>query len=72
MEVKRDLLHIVERNQAKFDALEAYESILAGKREQRPQDCLDSIVDLREYDVPYHVRFAIDNGILFSQTRISV
>ncbi|XP_056848046.1 DNA polymerase epsilon catalytic subunit A-like isoform X2 [Raphanus sativus] len=32
MEVKRDLSHIVERNQAKFDALEAYESILAGKR----------------------------------------
>ncbi|XP_010445144.1 PREDICTED: DNA polymerase epsilon catalytic subunit A-like [Camelina sativa] len=70
MEVKRDLLHIVERNQAKFDALEAYESILAGKREQHPQDCLDSIVDIREYDVPYHVRFAIDNGNQFSQTRI--
>lgn len=32
MEVKRDLSHVVERNQAKFDALEAYESILAGKR----------------------------------------
>lgn len=31
-------------------------------REQRLQDFLDSIVDLREYDVPYHVRFAIDNG----------
>jgi DNA polymerase epsilon subunit 1 len=67
MEVKRDLLHIVERNQAKFDALEAYESILAGKREQRPQDCLDSIVDLREYDVPYHVRFAIDNDVRSGQ-----
>ncbi|ESQ36065.1 hypothetical protein EUTSA_v10006524mg [Eutrema salsugineum] len=67
MEVKRDLLHIVERNQAKFDALEAYESVLAGKREQRPQDCLDSMVDLREYDVPYHVRFAIDNDVRSGQ-----
>ncbi|XP_019095087.1 PREDICTED: DNA polymerase epsilon catalytic subunit A-like [Camelina sativa] len=67
MEVKRDLLHIVERNQAKFDALEAYESILAGKREQHPQDCLDSIVDIREYDVPYHVRFAIDNDVRSGQ-----
>ncbi|EOA39472.1 hypothetical protein CARUB_v10008067mg [Capsella rubella] len=67
MEVKRDVLHIVERNQAKFDALEAYESILAGKREQRPQDCLDSIVDIREYDVPYHVRFAIDNDVRSGQ-----
>ncbi|KAL1201896.1 DNA polymerase epsilon catalytic subunit A [Cardamine amara subsp. amara] len=67
MEVKRDLLHIVEQNQAKFDALEAYESILAGKREQRHQDCLDSIVDLREYDVPYHIRYAIDNDVRSGQ-----
>ncbi|KFK43140.1 hypothetical protein AALP_AA1G085200 [Arabis alpina] len=67
MEVKRDLMHIVERNQAKFDALEAYESILAGKREQRAQDCLDSVVDLREYDVPYHVRFAIDKDVRSGQ-----
>lgn len=32
MNVKKDLLHIVERNQAKLDAAEAYESILTGKR----------------------------------------
>lgn len=31
---------------------------------ERPQDYFDCIVDLREYDVPYHVRFAIDNGEL--------
>ncbi|KAL0812788.1 hypothetical protein Bca101_069231 [Brassica carinata] len=67
MEVKRDLSHIVERNQAKFDALEAYESVLAGKREQRLQDCLDSLVDLREYDVPYHVRFAVDKDVRSGQ-----
>ncbi|KAJ0525135.1 putative DNA-directed DNA polymerase [Helianthus annuus] len=30
---------------------------------ERIQDCMDCIVDLREYDVPYHVRFAIDNDI---------
>lgn len=29
---------------------------------QRPQDFIDCINDLREFDVPYHVRFAIDNG----------
>ncbi|GMN22998.1 hypothetical protein TIFTF001_043613 [Ficus carica] len=62
MSVKSDLLHVVERNKSKSDATEAYELILSGKREQRPQDFLDCIVDLREYDVPYHVRFAIDNG----------
>ncbi|XP_031270603.1 DNA polymerase epsilon catalytic subunit A-like [Pistacia vera] len=67
MDVKRDLLRVVERNQAKFDAAEAYESILTGKREQRPQDFLDCIVDLREYDVPYHVRFAIDNDVRCGQ-----
>lgn len=33
-------------------------------RDQRPQDFLECIVDLREYDVPYHVRFAIDTGKL--------
>ena len=32
MDVKKDLLHVVERNREKFDASEAYESILTGKR----------------------------------------
>jgi hypothetical protein len=27
-----------------------------------PQDVLECIVGMREYDVPYHVRFAIDTG----------
>ncbi|KAM7276901.1 hypothetical protein ACFE04_018767 [Oxalis oulophora] len=63
MDVKRDLMHVVERNQAKFDAEEAYEFVFSGKRQQRPQDSLEYIVDLREYDVPYHVRFAIDNDV---------
>ncbi|KAM1255671.1 hypothetical protein ACFX1Q_029918 [Malus domestica] len=67
MNVKSDLLHVVERNRTKFDAAEAYESILIGKREQRTQDFLDCIVDLREYDVPYHVRFAIDNDVRCGQ-----
>ncbi|XP_075636199.1 DNA polymerase epsilon catalytic subunit A-like [Castanea sativa] len=67
MNVKSDLMHVVQRNQEKFDAAEAYESIIAGKKEQRPQDFLDCIVDLREYDVPYHVRFAIDNDVRCGQ-----
>ena len=32
MQVKSDLMHVVERNREKFNAAEAYESILAGKR----------------------------------------
>ncbi|XP_040949366.1 DNA polymerase epsilon catalytic subunit A isoform X2 [Gossypium hirsutum] len=67
MDVKRDLVHVVERNRTKFDAAEAYESILMGNREQRPLDLLDLLVDLREYDVPYHVRFAIDNDVRCGQ-----
>ncbi|XP_050369951.1 DNA polymerase epsilon catalytic subunit A-like [Argentina anserina] len=63
MNVKSELVQVVERNHTKFDAAEAYESILLGRREQRPQDFLDCIIDLREYDVPYHVRFAIDNDV---------
>lgn len=32
MDVKKDLVHVVEINQAKFEAVDAYESILAEKR----------------------------------------
>ncbi|KAI3971229.1 hypothetical protein MKX01_021996 [Papaver californicum] len=67
MHVKNDLLHVVQRNQEKNDAAEAYESILTGKSNQRPLDFIDCIVDLREYDVPYHVRFAIDKDIRCGQ-----
>ncbi|KAF9603800.1 hypothetical protein IFM89_037934 [Coptis chinensis] len=59
MLVRNDLLPIVQRNQEMIDTTEAYESILTGKRHQ---DFIECIVDLREYDVPFHVRFAIDNG----------
>ncbi|KAD4583994.1 hypothetical protein E3N88_21595 [Mikania micrantha] len=64
MQVKSDLMHVVERNKENFNAAEAYESIYAaGRSKERVQDYIDCIVDLREYDVPYHVRFAIDNDI---------
>jgi DNA polymerase epsilon subunit 1 len=32
MNVRNDLMHVVERNKAKSDAAEAYESILTGRR----------------------------------------
>ena len=28
-----------------------------------PQDALDALVDMREYDVPYHMRFQIDSDV---------
>ncbi|KAL6523491.1 hypothetical protein OROGR_017094 [Orobanche gracilis] len=63
MQVKNDLMHVVERNQEKFNASEAYESIFADKGKERNQDFIDCISDLREYDVPYHIRFAIDKDV---------
>ncbi|KHN21126.1 DNA polymerase epsilon catalytic subunit A [Glycine soja] len=67
MDVKRDLMPTVERNKAKSDAAEAFLSVSTERREHRPQDFLDCITDVREYDVPYHVRFAIDNDIRCGQ-----
>ncbi|XP_020527261.1 DNA polymerase epsilon catalytic subunit A [Amborella trichopoda] len=67
MHVKNDLVHIVERNKKKLDAAEAYASIFNEKSEQKIHDYLDCIIDLREYDVPYHVRFTIDNDIRCGQ-----
>ena len=28
-----------------------------------PQDALDAVLDMREHDVPYHMRFQIDTGV---------
>ncbi|GER25550.1 DNA polymerase [Striga asiatica] len=67
MQVRNDLIQVVEKNQGKMNAEDAYESILTGKSKQRPQDFIDCINDLREFDVPYHVRFAIDNDIRCGQ-----
>lgn len=36
--------------------------LLVFSSQQRPQDFIECITDLREYDVPYHVRFCIDIG----------
>ncbi|KAI3783594.1 hypothetical protein L1987_42678 [Smallanthus sonchifolius] len=67
MQVKSDIMRVVERNQEKSNAVEAYESVFAaGKSKERNQDFIDCITDLREYDVPYHVRFAIDNGDIYA------
>ncbi|GBG71096.1 hypothetical protein CBR_g8395 [Chara braunii] len=72
MEVKSDLMPAIERNQAKQAAAEAYETLqrsLNQGRDQhtRVQDYLDQIVEMREFDVPYHVRFAIDMDVRCGQ-----
>lgn len=67
MRVRSDLLHVVEKNEEELNAAEAFESIYGVKRVERPQDYINCIIDLREYDVPYHVRFAIDNDVRCGQ-----
>ncbi|GAX75625.1 hypothetical protein CEUSTIGMA_g3069.t1 [Chlamydomonas eustigma] len=71
-EVKREVVPIVSRNRAKSKTTAAYSNLTrvggAGRDQQlgaavQLQDVLDSIVDLREHDVPYHVRFAIDTDV---------
>ncbi|MCO5564216.1 hypothetical protein L7F22_017874 [Adiantum nelumboides] len=71
-QAKSDLMPVVEINQAKLEAAEAYESFLYNSSDHKQdntkaQDYLDFLIDIREYDVPYHVRFAIDNDVRCGQ-----
>ncbi|KAL2635827.1 hypothetical protein R1flu_007306 [Riccia fluitans] len=66
--VKSELLPIVERNQAKVEAAQAYDSLFKGmsgglQESSKIQDFVDYMLELREFDVPYHVRFAIDMDV---------
>lgn len=38
------------------------EEVINESRSNNPMHASDFIVDIREYDVPYHVRVAIDKG----------
>ena len=76
--VRREITPIVERNREKQEGTEAYNTLASDVNEHphdlkkphsgsgardRMQEYADAIVDMREYDVPYHVRFAIDRDI---------
>lgn len=72
--VRRALMPIAEKNKAKVSAMDTYAEVASAnagfdmfddhpENERRPTtiaDASDFIVDMREYDVPYHVRVAID------------
>ncbi|RKP39877.1 DNA polymerase epsilon catalytic subunit A [Dimargaris cristalligena] len=64
--VRRSLDPIVKRNREKSQVIDTYTDMLShrsnpvGSRIVDPADC---ILDLREYDVPYYVRVAIDQNI---------
>ncbi|KAI8376487.1 uncharacterized protein BYT42DRAFT_574794 [Radiomyces spectabilis] len=76
--VRKFILPLVKKNQAKINAADTYadvvneanniqydhESHLASMSSRRStQDALDNIIDIREYDIPYYARVAIDLDI---------
>ncbi|XP_077998858.1 DNA polymerase epsilon catalytic subunit A-like [Glandiceps talaboti] len=75
MKARRDIMPHVRKNKEKEKANDVYTTLLTnhlsgggdasnsstGFRKQSDQ--FDNIIDIREYDVPYHVRVAIDKKI---------
>lgn len=75
--VRKVMMPIAEKNKAKVSAMDTYAEVASANAgfdlfdeahldERRPTgiaDASDFIVDIREYDVPYHVRVAIDLDI---------
>ncbi|RPA85713.1 DUF1744-domain-containing protein [Ascobolus immersus RN42] len=75
--VRKTLLPIAEANKKKVNAMDAYMEVAAAQGEEagidyfedaadkKPAmlDAQDAIIDIREYDVPYHVRVSIDKNI---------
>ncbi|KAK2845413.1 hypothetical protein Q7C36_010267 [Tachysurus vachellii] len=73
VKVKREISPAVRKNREREKSNDAYTSMLSSAlvggsvttddgdgKSKRMADQLDNIVDMREYDVPYHVRLSID------------
>lgn len=54
MHVRSELDPIIKRNKEKLGVEEVYKQSIS--------TFLEAIVDMREYDVPYYIRVAIDKG----------
>lgn len=77
MSVRKTVMPIAEANKEKMNALDTYAEVASAnagmdmfdddndheKRHTTVLDASDFIVDIREYDVPYHVRVAIDKDV---------
>lgn len=77
--VRRDIVPLALANSAKRDAVDAYAEVVSatagasmdieldgqigGNTSTHGQDPREGIIDVREYDVPYYLRVAIDNEI---------
>lgn len=74
--VRRAIMPIAEKNKDKMNALDTYAEVASAnagfdifdeeiddRSQSLREDASNFIVDIREYDVPYHVRVAIDKDI---------
>ncbi|TKR92593.1 hypothetical protein L596_007218 [Steinernema carpocapsae] len=64
---KRELMPMVKRNQEILKNATDYKTMLAehlgARREDKEVELLEQIIDIREHDVPYHMRVCIDEKI---------
>jgi hypothetical protein len=66
--VRYELTPAIARNKAAAEAEDAFDVRMGDAREARDApsrklaEFVDAIIDIREYDVAYHHRFAIDTG----------
>ncbi|KAI4239044.1 MAG: hypothetical protein L6R40_005630 [Gallowayella cf. fulva] len=77
LEARKTLMPLAENNRKDMDAMDTYAEVMSanagfdlsdeeredGRQTDVGADASDYIVDIREYDVPYHVRVAIDKDI---------
>ncbi|CAB3408448.1 unnamed protein product [Caenorhabditis bovis] len=67
--VRKELMPIIRKNKEKIKKESQYVTFLANniagnsKTESQDGDILSQIVDIREYDVPFHMRVSIDEKI---------
>ncbi|XP_060547856.1 DNA polymerase epsilon catalytic subunit A [Pantherophis guttatus] len=71
IKVRREITPAVKKNRERDQALDTYTTLLTSaltghslNHEEEPSkktaDQMDNIIDMREYDVPYHIRLSID------------
>ena len=74
---RKAVLPVAEKNRSRMSAMDTYAEVASANagfdfydddqdNDKRPNgitDASDFILDIREYDVPYHVRVAIDKGM---------
>ncbi|XP_022098482.1 DNA polymerase epsilon catalytic subunit A-like [Acanthaster planci] len=73
MKVRRSLMPAIKKNQEREKSSDSYASMLSSHlmgdeeisagHQKKLADQMDNLIDIREYDVPYHVRVAIDKKI---------